>query len=85
LWLAKTIYNRFIRCSRLGVFYRILAELVPRGGRTDRPMIDATHLKAHRTEASLLKRGSTRCIGRTRWSATIVDARWRRRSAQPVV
>lgn len=52
----KTIHNRFIR-SRLGVFNRILAELVARGGGTDKLMIDATHLKAHRTAASLLKKG----------------------------
>lgn len=53
----KTIYNRFIRWSRLGVFNRILAELAARGGDTNRLMIDATHLKAHRTAASLLKKG----------------------------
>jgi putative transposase len=53
----KTIYNRFIRWSRLGVFNRILAELVAQGGGTDQLMIDATHLKAHRTAASLLKKG----------------------------
>jgi len=52
----KTIYNRFIRWSRLGVFDRIFAELV-KGGATDPLMIDATHLKAHRTAASLLKKG----------------------------
>lgn len=53
----KTIYNRFIRWSRLGVFNRILAELAAQGGKPDRLMIDATHLKAHRTAASLLKKG----------------------------
>jgi putative transposase len=53
----KTIYNRFIRWSRLGVFNRILAELAARGRGSDRLMIDATHLKAHRTAASLLKKG----------------------------
>jgi putative transposase len=53
----KTIYNRFIRWSRLGVFNRILFELVAQSGGTDRLMIDATHLKAHRTAASLLKKG----------------------------
>jgi transposase len=53
----KTIYNRFIRWSRLGVFNRILAELAAQGGGTDKLMIDATHLKAHRTAASLLKKG----------------------------
>ena len=53
----KTIYNRFVRWSRLGVFNRIFAELAGKGGRSERLMIDATHLKAHRTAASLLKKG----------------------------
>jgi len=53
----KTIYNRFIRWSRLGVFNRIFVELAGQVGEPDRIMIDATHLKAHRTAASLLKGG----------------------------
>ena len=53
----KTIYNRFIRWSRLGVFNRIFAALSAKGGKSDQLMIDATHLKAHRTAASLLKKG----------------------------
>tara|TARA_R110002126_G_C10479097_1_gene501729 strand:+ start:3517 stop:3930 length:414 start_codon:yes stop_codon:yes gene_type:complete len=53
----KTIYNRFIRWSRLGVFNRILTELTGMAGTPDQVMIDATHLKAHRTAASLLKKG----------------------------
>jgi putative transposase len=53
----KTIYNRFIRWSRLGVFNRIFAELAAKSGKPDTLMIDATHLKAHRTAASLLKKG----------------------------
>jgi putative transposase len=53
----KTIYNRFIRWSRLGVFNRILSELAAMVGTPDQVMIDATHLKAHRTAASLLKKG----------------------------
>jgi len=53
----KTIYNRFIRWSRLGVFNKIFAALAGKGGRPDQLMIDATHLKAHRTAASLLKKG----------------------------
>jgi putative transposase len=53
----KTIYNRFIRWSRLGVFNRILLELSRRSGDIDKLMINATHLKAHRTAASLLKKG----------------------------
>ena len=53
----KTICNRFIRWSRLRVFNRIFAELAGKAGEPDRVMIDATHLKAHRTAASLLKGG----------------------------
>ena len=52
---SKTIYNRFIRWSRMGVFNRIFAALSAEGGKPDQLMIDATHLKAHRTAASLLK------------------------------
>jgi hypothetical protein len=54
---AKTIYNRFIRWSRMGVFNKIFAALAAKGGKPDQLMIDATHLKAHRTAASLLKKG----------------------------
>jgi transposase len=53
----KTLYNRFIRWSRMGVFNRIFAALSGKAGTPDRLMIDATHLKAHRTAASLLKKG----------------------------
>ena len=59
----KTIYNRFIRWSRLGVFNRIFAALAHKGRKPDRVMIDATHLKAHRTAASLLKGPVPRRIG----------------------
>lgn len=53
----KTLYNRFVRWSRLGVFDRIFAALAAEGGAPERLMIDSTHLKAHRTAASLLKKG----------------------------
>ena len=53
----KTMYNRFIRWSKMGVFDRIFTALVEEGGPPDRLMIDATHLKAHRTACSLLKGG----------------------------
>jgi len=51
------LYNRFVRWSRLGVFERIFAALVAEAGAPDPLMIDATHLKAHRTAASLRKKG----------------------------
>lgn len=57
----KTLYNRFVRWSRMGVFSRIFAALAGEAGEPDRLIIDSTHLKAHRTAASLLKRG--RLIG----------------------
>ena len=53
----KTLYNRFIRWSRLGVFDRIFAALAGEGPKAQRIMIDSTHLKAHRTAASHLKKG----------------------------
>nr|WP_242008556.1 transposase [Acetobacter ghanensis] len=49
----KTLYNRFIRWSRQCVFDRIFVALTEQAGRSKRLMIDATHLKAHRTSASL--------------------------------
>ncbi len=53
----KTIYNRFIRWSRLGVFNRIFAELAAKSGKPDGLMIDATYLKASRKAAGLLRKG----------------------------
>ena len=54
----KTLYNRFVRWSLLGVFDRIFVALATEGGKPERIMIDATHLKAHRTAASLAKKGA---------------------------
>lgn len=53
----KTTYNRFVRWSRMGVFNKIFASLAAAGDADDCLMIDATHLKAHRTAASLFKKG----------------------------
>ncbi len=53
----KTLYNRFKRWSEMGVFNNIFKEL----SSEDIPQqlqIDATHLKAHRTACSLLKKGA---------------------------
>lgn len=59
----KTLYNRFVRRSRPSVFASIFAALAAEraaeGGPSGRLMIDATHLKAHRTAASLLRRGGS--------------------------
>src|ERR1700755_629870 len=53
----KTLYNRFVRWSRRGVFGRIFAELAGDGPSRNWIMIDATRLKAHRTACSLGKKG----------------------------
>jgi putative transposase len=53
----KTLYNRFRRWTVLGVFDRIFSSLAAVDGPPDTLMIDATHLKAHRTASSLLKGG----------------------------
>ena len=54
--LHKTLYNRFIRWSRLGVQPHFRRPLGP-ASEPYRLMIDATHLKAHRSAASLLEKG----------------------------
>ncbi len=54
----KTLYSRWKRWSEKGIFTRMLLELAVQGGGTDTLMIDATHLKTHRTASSLrLKKG----------------------------
>lgn len=65
----KTLYNRFVRWSRMGVFNRIFVELAGTAGIPDRLMIDATHLKAHRTAASLLKKGMFPAVSGARKAA----------------
>ena len=39
----------------MGAFNKIFRELARKNGSVEQLMIDATHLKAHRTAASLLK------------------------------
>jgi len=69
VWATQvTLYSRFVRWSHLGIFNEIFTELVEQNGSTTRLMIDATHLKAHRTAASLLKkRALSRCIAHKGW------------------
>ena len=51
--LYNTLYNRWVRWSRMGVFATIMTDLAAQGQDTVAVMIDATHLKAHRTASSL--------------------------------
>lgn len=54
-----TIYNRFTRWARRGVWEKLFRELAARGRATETHMIDSTHVKAHRS-ASGGKGGSRR-------------------------
>ena len=58
----KTLYNRFVRWPQMGVFDRIFSGLAGREEEPDIVMIDATHLKAHRTACSLVKKGLLRAV-----------------------
>jgi Transposase and inactivated derivatives len=53
----KTLYNRFVRWTRLGVFDKIFDSLVEKNGHTERRIVDVAHLKAHCTAAGLLEEG----------------------------
>ena len=56
----KTLYNRHVRWTRNGVFARIFAALAEAAGPPERIIIDSTHLKVHRTAASLLQKKGAR-------------------------
>ena len=63
----KTIYNRFVRWSRLGVFNKIFAELARKGGKPERIMIDATSSEGASHRRQPFKKGPVpRRIGRTK-------------------
>jgi transposase len=49
----KTLYNCWKLWSRMGVFANIMTELAAQAQDTEAVMIDATHLKTHRTDSSL--------------------------------
>src|ERR1700733_13661728 len=66
-----TIYNRFVRWARRGIWENLFRELAGNGQSTDTQMIDSTHVKAHRS-ASGGKGGS-----RSRLLAARADAKGR--------
>ena len=47
----KTLYNRFVRWAEKGVWERLFHHLADAGGPPKSLMIDATHVKAHRSAA----------------------------------
>jgi transposase len=44
-----TIYNRFARWAKRGVWEKLFRELAVRGRSSQTQMIDSTHIKAHRS------------------------------------
>ena len=59
---AEASANARRAASRLGVFAGIFAALAGKAGTPERLMLDTTHLKAHRTAASLAKKGRRRDV-----------------------
>src|SRR5947207_13163756 len=62
-----TIYNRFVRWARRGIWESLFRELAENGGVTAMQMIDSTHVKAHRSAAGG-KGGSTSRLLAARWA-----------------
>ncbi len=66
-----TIYNRFVRWAKRGVWERMFEELSRRGRSSGTQMIDSTHIKAHRSAAggkggSKIRRSDARVVGAIR-------------------
>ena len=53
----KTLYNRFVCWSEAGVFAGLFTALAAERDESGVVMIDTTHITAHRTAASLQKKG----------------------------
>ena len=47
----KTLYNRFVRWARKGIWEAMFVQLAAAGGPPAALMLDATHVKAHRSAA----------------------------------
>ena len=67
-----TIYNRYNRWSRRGIWMRIFASLVAAAGEPEEVTIDSTHIKAHRSAA-----GGKGGLRPKRLAARVADARQR--------
>jgi transposase len=68
-----TIYNRFVRWARRGVWERLFNTLAGRGRSAHIQMIDSTHVKAHRSASggkggSKIRRSGARAADATRKS-----------------
>jgi transposase len=76
---STTIYNRFVRWARRGVWENLFRELARSGRSADMQMINSTYIKAHRSAAGG-KGGSrnrllaARAAGWQRWYASALEA-----------
>lgn len=60
----KTVYSRFRRWSKAGIFNKIFHAMAAKQGKSNDGMLDSTAVKAHRTAASMAS--GPREIGRSR-------------------
>ncbi|MBN9435366.1 MAG: IS5 family transposase [Bosea sp.] len=67
---AKTIYNRYARWARRGVWQRIFAKVAAAGSIPDELMLDSSHVKAHRSAAGGKGGSGTQAIGISRGGRT---------------
>ena len=60
-----TVYNRFNRWSRRGIWQRIFEQLAASGKAPDEVMIDSTHVRAHRSASGAKggRRSGARGVG----------------------
>src|SRR5436190_5772684 len=70
---ATTIYNRFGRWARRGIWENLFRKLAANGRSAETQMIDSTHVKAHRSAAggkggSKIRRSDARVAGAIRKS-----------------
>jgi transposase len=74
-----TIYNRFVRWARRGVWENLFRELAGNGRSKNTQMIDSTHIKAHRSTAGGKRMARPSASGFFRWrkqSAQTYPALW---------
>ena len=65
-----TIYNRFARWARRGIWENLFRQLAGSGRSTDTQMIDSTHVKAHRSAAGGKGGGRSRLLAARAEGAT---------------
>jgi transposase len=68
-----TIYNRFARWAKRGVWEQLFDKLASRGRSNDTQMIDSTHIKAHRSASGAkggnkIRQSGARAVDATRRS-----------------